>query len=108
VSHQHPTRVAGQALRRSRGNACAVLEDGLAGLLRVGEDGGIDVDHYLVALGRRAGIDAVVQRRLREQGEGVRLLLDHRRRFRGNVHRLGVPVLGLHARPLIQALASGR
>jgi hypothetical protein len=107
VSHHHPARVAGQAPGRFRGNARAVLEDGLARLLRVGEDGGIDVDHDLIALGQWAGIDAVVQRRLREQGEGIRLLLDHRGRFRGNVYRLGVPILGLHARLLIQALAGG-
>jgi len=35
VSHHHPARVARQALRRLRGNARAVLEDGLPRLLRV-------------------------------------------------------------------------
>jgi hypothetical protein len=58
----------------------------------------IDVDHYLVALARGAGIDAVVQGRLREQRQGVRLLLDHRRRV---AFRL------FSASPLIQRLAGG-
>jgi hypothetical protein len=44
VLHHHPTRVARQALRRFCGNAHAVLEDGLAGLIGVGEHGGVDVD----------------------------------------------------------------
>ena len=51
------------------------LEDGLARRLRIGQHLGVDVDHHLVALPRGAGIEAVVEGRLREQGQGVRLLL---------------------------------
>jgi hypothetical protein len=46
------------------------------------------VDDDLVSLPRGAGIDAVVQRRLREQRQRVRLLLRQGRRFRGNVRRV--------------------
>jgi hypothetical protein len=42
VPHHHAAGVAGQALGRSRGNARTVLEDRLAGLIRVCEDLGID------------------------------------------------------------------
>jgi hypothetical protein len=35
VPHHHPARVARQAPRRFRGNARPVLEDGLAGLIRI-------------------------------------------------------------------------
>jgi hypothetical protein len=56
MSHHHPAGVARQALRRSRGNTRAILEDR-----------GIDVDHRLVALARGAGVEAVVEGRLREQ-----------------------------------------
>jgi hypothetical protein len=66
VPHHDPAGVARQALRRSSWNARAVLEDGLARLIRVRQDFGIDVDHYLVALARGAGIDAMVEGRLRE------------------------------------------
>ena len=76
-----------------------ILEDGLAGRIRVRQDRGIDVDHHLVAFSRCTGIDAVVERRLRDAGQRVRLLLRHGRRFRGTV-------LGVHrARPLVQRLA---
>jgi hypothetical protein len=44
----------------------APLEDRLAGLLRVGQRLGVDVDHHLVPLARRAGIELVMQGRLRE------------------------------------------
>jgi hypothetical protein len=80
VSHHHTAGVARQALRRSRGNARAILEDRLAGLIRVREDLGIHVDHHLVPLARDAGVDAVVEGRLREQRQRIGLLLDHRRR----------------------------
>src|SRR5712691_8028369 len=54
VAHHHPAGAARQALRRLRGNAHAFLEDRLARLIRIGQDLGIDVDHYLVALPRGA------------------------------------------------------
>ena len=44
---------------------CAPLENGLAGLIRVGQRRGVDVDHHLVPLSRRAGIS------LRPRGRDV-------------------------------------
>ena len=79
VAHDHPARVAGQALGRSSWNAGAVVERRLAGGVGVRQDLGIDVDHDLVALAGVSGVEALVEGRLREQGEGVRLLLFHRR-----------------------------
>ncbi len=79
VAHHHPAGVAGQALGRSSWNACAVLERRLAWRVGVRQDLGIDVDDHLVALPRAPGVEALVEGRLREQGEGVRLLLLHRR-----------------------------
>jgi len=65
VPHHYPARVARQALGRSSWNARAVFEDGLARLIRVRQDFGVDVDHHLVALARGAGVDAVVEGGLR-------------------------------------------
>ena len=81
VLHHHPACVAREAPGRFRGNVRAVLEDRLAGRIRVRERRGIDVDHDLVSLSRRARIDTVMERRLRQQRERVRLLLRHRRRI---------------------------
>src|SRR5437016_8361324 len=88
VSHHHPARVARDAPRRFRGNARAVFEERLAGLIGVGKDRRIDVDDDLVALSRRAGIEAVVQGGLGEQRQSVGLLLGHRRGLRGSVRLL--------------------
>ncbi len=66
VLHHHQARVARDAPRRFRGNARAVFEEGLAGLIGIGKDRRIDVDDNLVALARGAGIEAVVERRLGE------------------------------------------
>jgi hypothetical protein len=85
MAHHHPSGVAREALGRFRGNVSTPLQDGLARLLRIGQHLGVDVDHHLVALARGAGIEAVVQGRLREQGQRIRLLLADRGRFRGNV-----------------------
>ena len=63
------------------------------------------MNHHLVALPRGAGIEAVVQGRLREQGQGIGLLLIGRRRFRGNVFGAVIERGPLPA-PLIQALPS--
>ena len=71
VPHHHPARVARQAPRRFRGNVCAVLEERLPRLIGIGEGRGIDVDDHLVSLSRSAGIDAVVEGRLREQRQCV-------------------------------------
>jgi hypothetical protein len=90
VFHHHPARVAAQALGRFRGNARAIFDDGLAWLIGILQHGGVDVDHYLVVFGRRARIDAVVERGLGEQLQRVGLLLSHGRRFRGNVRWLSL------------------
>ncbi len=103
VSHHHPSRVARQAAGRFRGNVSAALEDGLAGRLRVRQHRGVDVDDHLVALARRAGVEAVVEGGLGEQGQRVRLQLRHRRRFRGNVLQAAGRVRA--ARSLVQGLA---
>ena len=66
VLHHHQARVARDAPRRFRGNARAVFEEGLAGLIGVGKDRRIDVDDDLVARSRGAGIEAVMERRLGE------------------------------------------
>ncbi|HEV8150895.1 MAG TPA: hypothetical protein VGP61_11975, partial [Gemmatimonadales bacterium] len=87
VPHHHPARVARQALQRFCRNARPALEHGLAGLLRIGERRGIDMDHHLVALARSAGIEPMVEGRLREQGQRVGLLLGHRRALRGGICR---------------------
>jgi hypothetical protein len=71
VAHDDATGVARQALRGFRGNANAVFEDRLAGVIGIREQRGIDMDDHLVALARGAGVDAVVQCRLSQQGEGV-------------------------------------
>jgi hypothetical protein len=88
VLHHHAARVAGQAPRRFRGNVRAVLEGGLAGCIRVRQHRSVDMDHDLISLARRAGIDAVVQGRLGEQPQSISLLLRDGGRFRGNVRRV--------------------
>ena len=106
MAHDHPAGVAREALRRFRGNACAAFEDRLPRLLRIRQHLGIDVDHYLVALPRGAGIKPLVQGRLREQGQGIGLLLGHRGRFRGDVPGARIEGCPLPA-ALIQALPAG-
>jgi hypothetical protein len=101
VLHHDPARVARQALGRFRGNAHAVLQDGLAGCVGVGEHGRVDVNHDLIALARGSGIDAVMECRFREERERVRLLLFEGKRFRGNVTCVGEGLTLL----LIQGLA---
>ena len=96
VAHDDASRVAGQALRRSGRNAYTVFEHRLPGLVGVGQDGGVHVDHHLVAFSRRPGVDAVMECSLGEQGERVGLLLLHRRR---------VGLRRLCASPLVESLA---
>ena len=84
VAHDHPARVARQAARRFRGNARRPPRTDWPGRSGVGQHGGIDVDHDLVALARGARVEAVVEGRLGEQRQGVRLLLRDGRRFRGS------------------------
>ena len=61
-------------------------------LIGVRQDWAIDVDDDLVALSWSPGVDVMVKGRLRKQGQGVRLLLGHGRRFRGNASRLFIPI----------------
>ena len=63
------------------------------------------MDHHLVTLARGAGVDPMVEGGLREQGQRISLLLDHRRRSPRNVHLAGVRVLPVSL--LIQGLAGG-
>ena len=53
---------------------------------------------HLVVLGRRARIDPVVQRGLRDELHRVRLLLSHRGRFRGGIPGRGVERAGPEVR----------
>jgi hypothetical protein len=99
VPHYYPTGVAGQALRRSRGNAPGVLKAGLARGIAVRQHLGIDVDDDLVALARGAGVEHVMQGDLGEQRERVGLLLLHR-------GRVGLGCLVTP--PLVQHLACRR
>jgi hypothetical protein len=76
-----------------------LFQRGLAGLLRVGQHSRVHVDHHLVPLAGRAGIEAVMQRGLGEQGQRVRLLLRPRRGLQcparvllRDLTRLGLPV----------------
>ena len=64
----------------------ALLEGGLAGCIRVRQHRSVDMDHDLISLARRARIDVVVQGRLREQPQGISLLLRDGGRFRGTRH----------------------
>ena len=57
------------------------------------------MNHHLVALPRSAGIEAVVQGRLRQQGQGIGLLLADRGCFLGNA-----PGAGIEGGPLAAAL----
>jgi hypothetical protein len=101
VAHDDPARVARQTLRRSGRNARPLVEDRLANLIGVGKYGGVDVNDHLVALARRAGIDAVVERRLGKQRERVSLLLLHRRR----VVRRGWVGVRRPLAPMVEGLA---
>jgi hypothetical protein len=66
MAHHHAAGIARQTLRRFRGNAETVLEDGLARLLRIRQHAGVDMDHHLVTLARGAGIELVAEGHLGE------------------------------------------
>ena len=85
VPHHHPARVTRQPLRRSRGNVAPLFQHGLAGLLRIRQHRGVHMHHHLVALPRGPGVELVMQRRLGQQGQRVRLLLQPGRRLCGRV-----------------------
>jgi len=84
VPHHHAGGVAREALRRFRGDAHAAFEHRLAWRIGVRQHTRLDVDDHLVSLARGPGIDAMVQRRLREEAQRVRLLLAHRRLLHDN------------------------
>ena len=81
----------------------AIREAGLAGLIGIGERRGVDVDDHLVSLSWRARVDAVVEGRLRDEGERIGLLLGHGGRLRGIAHA------DYHGRrmEIVQALTPG-
>jgi hypothetical protein len=81
---------------------CALFEGRLTRLIRIGQHRRVDVDDHLVALTRRAGIELVMESRLREQRQGIRLLLGHGRRVARRF------TLALGSRPLVQRLARCR
>jgi hypothetical protein len=71
TTHDHPAGVAGQTLGRSSWNAYAVFEHRLPRRFGVRQHRGIHVDHDLVALAGRAGIDPVMERGLGEECERI-------------------------------------
>ena len=89
MPHDHAAGVARQPAGRFRGNAHAVFEDGLAGLIGVGQHRRIDVDHDLVAFAGGSGIESVVESGLCKQRQRVRLLLGHGRGLRRRVSQGG-------------------
>jgi hypothetical protein len=79
VPHHHAARIARQAPGRFRGNADPPFQGCLARLRRVLRNCRVHVNHYLVPLARRTGIQLVMQRRLGQQDQRVSLLLRPRR-----------------------------
>jgi len=77
---------------------CPVFEDGLARSVWIRQYRRVHVDDDLVSLCGCARIDTVVQRRLGDEDQRVRLLLAHRRRFRGNVSCVRLLIEGLTGR----------
>jgi hypothetical protein len=61
VPHDHPARIAREALGRSSWNARAVFQDRLTGRVGVRQDLGVEVDDDLVALAGDAGVEVVVR-----------------------------------------------
>ena len=103
MPHHYPARITRQAPRRFRGNVAGLVQHGLAGLRWVRQHRGVNVDHHLVPLARDAGIEPLVQGRLGEQGERVRVLLSPGRgRLDWVSSRPGRAVL---APPLVKRLA---
>src|SRR5712691_8710156 len=102
MPHHHPCRIARQAAGRFRGNVRAVLEHGLPRLIRVGQDRSINMNDHLVTLSRGAGIEPMVECRLREQRQRICLLLGHGRGIR---HGVSQRRSLLATRSLVQRLA---
>jgi len=96
----HPAGIACQALGRSRGNVAHLFQLGLAGLNRIRQHRGVDVDRDLIALARRPRVELVVQGGLREQAQRVGLLLPPRR-------AVGRRASWVSPRSLVERLARG-
>jgi hypothetical protein len=60
VPQHHAACIARKALARFRGNARAVFEHALAGLIGVGQHRRVDVNDDLIALARSSGIESLV------------------------------------------------
>jgi hypothetical protein len=113
VSHDHAACVAGKALRRFRRDAGAV-DNRLTERIRIGQYRRVDVNDDLISLSGRAGIQTLVERRLRDQCERVGLLLAECRRVvvdeeagapsRGNVGRTRRSSGNVCAAPLMQRI----
>jgi hypothetical protein len=88
VQHDHPTRIAREALGRFCGNVRPAIEDGLARRLAIGQHRGVDVNDDLVALAWGARVEIVMERGLREKSQRVSLLLFDRGRFCGGNYAL--------------------
>ena len=67
MSHPHDSAIAGDSLRRLRGDAVTVFEHHLARSLRVGQHRFVDMHHHLVAIATTAFVEATGQRALRNQ-----------------------------------------
>jgi hypothetical protein len=104
MAHPHAAGVAREALRRFRGNAHSVFQDGLPWMLGLRQHGRIDVHHHLIAFARRTRVEPVVQRRFREERQGIGPLQWGGRRL---LYRVGRD-FPADARPRIERLASRR
>jgi hypothetical protein len=103
--HDDAAGIACQASRRFRGNVFAIRESRLPRHLWIGERRSVDMNDDLIPLARSSRIDTVMEGGLREQRQGIGRLLLERRRFRGNVHRVGIGERPIRA--LIECLARG-
>ena len=61
VTHHHDARVAREAPRRFRGNARAVGEYRLPSMIRIIQHRGIHMNHHLIPLSGRAGIESLME-----------------------------------------------
>lgn len=82
----------------------AVLKHRLSRLCRVGQHIRVDMDHHLIPLTRGTRIEGVMQRRLRDKDQRIRMLLSDRRRLRNRHCRFR---WRLAARLLIESLPPG-
>ncbi len=59
MAHDHLSGIAGESLRRSRGNVLPILEDRNATSLGVGQDLLVNVHHNLIPVTRTAPVELV-------------------------------------------------